>query len=262
MKKLRATAVSYLNTKPFMYGLLHERMDEWLEMSLNIPSRCAELLEQGKVDLALVPVAVLPHLSQAHIVSDYCIGTVGAVKTVGIYSDVPIEEVEEIYLDFHSRTSVALADILLKEYWKVSPQQRQAEVGFLDKIKDKTAAVVIGDKTIGLEEKHPYFYDLGEVWQKHTGLPFVFAAWVSNKPLPEAFVERLNRAFDYGITSIPELMYLMPTPEAEFDLEEYFTEYISYELDEEKKKGLALFLEKIGGEMPTFSTVNRPVVNI
>jgi len=81
---------------------------------------------------------------------------------------------------------------------------------------------------------------------KHTGLPFVFAAWVSNKKLPEEFIEKLNKAFDYGIHSIPELMYILQSPSENFDLEEYFTRYISYELDTEKKKGLALFLEKLG----------------
>lgn len=249
MQKLKATAVSYLNTKPFMYGLLHERMEDWMEMSLNIPAVCADMLERGEVDLALVPVAVLPKLSSPYIVSDFCIGTVGAVKTVGIYADVPIEEIEEVYLDFHSRTSVQLAQVLMREYWQTNPTKLTATEGFIDKIKGKTAAVVIGDRTIGLEDKHPYFYDLGEYWQKHTGLPFVFAAWVSNQKLPEDFTAKLNKSFEYGINSIPELMYLVPTPNVDFDLQEYFTRYISYELDEAKKAGLALFLEKISGKI-------------
>ena len=229
-----------------MYGLMHEGMPEMLEMSLDIPSVCADKLERGEVDLALVPVAILPKLKTPYIISDYCIGTIGAVKTVGIYSDVPIEEITEIYLDFHSRTSVQLAQILMKEYWDVTPKLLQAEEGFIDEIKETVGAVVIGDRTIGLEKKHAYFYDLGAYWMKHTGLPFVFAAWVSNKKLPEEFIAKLNKAFDYGIHSIPELMYILPSPSADFDLEEYYTEYISYELDTEKKKGLALFLSKLG----------------
>jgi len=229
-----------------MYGLMHEGMPEMLEMELNIPSVCSEKLERGEVDLALVPVAILPQLSESYIVSDYCIGAVGSVKTVGIYSDVPIEELTEVYLDFHSRTSVQLAQILMKEYWHISPTLLQAKEGFIDKIGGTVGAVVIGDRAIGLEEKHFYFYDLGEMWLKHTGLPFVFAAWVSNRPLPEDFIEKLNKAFDYGIHSIPELMYILPSPSDDFDLEEYFTRYISYELDADKKKGLALFLSKLG----------------
>jgi len=217
-----------------------------LEMALDIPSVCADKLERGEVDLALVPVAILPKLKTPYIISDYCIGTIGAVKTVGIYSDVRIEEITELYLDFHSRTSVQLAQILMKEYWNISPILHQAKEGFIKEIKGTVAAVVIGDRTIGLEDKHKYFYDLGEYWMMHTDLPFVFAAWVSNKKLPEDFIEKLNKAFDYGIHSIPELMYILPSPSENFDLEEYYTEYISYELDVEKKKGLALFLEKLG----------------
>lgn len=229
-----------------MYGLMHEGMPEMLEMALDIPSVCADKLERGVVDLALVPVAILPKLKTPFIISDYCIGTIGAVKTVGIYSDVPIEEITELYLDFHSRTSVQLAQILMKEYWDVTPKLHQATEGFIDKINGTIAAVVIGDRTIGLEKKHSYFYDLGKYWMKHTGLPFVFAAWVSNKKLPEDFIEKLNKAFDYGIHSIPELMYILPSPSENFNLEEYYTKYISYELNEEKKKGLALFLAKLG----------------
>ena len=154
-----------------MYGLMHEGMPEMLEMALDIPSVCADKLERGEVDLALVPIAILPKLKTPFIISDYCIGTIGAVKTVGIYSDVPIEEITELYLDFHSRTSVQLAQILLKEYWKISPKLNQATEGFIKEIKDTLGAVVIGDRTIGLEDKHRYFYDLGEIWMKHTGLP-------------------------------------------------------------------------------------------
>ena len=229
-----------------MYGLMHEGMPEKLEMSLDIPSVCADKLLRDEVDFALVPVAVLPLLDNPHIISDYCIGTVGAVKTVGIYSDVPIEKIEKLYLDFHSRTSVRLARILLEEYWQVAPEFLSAEEGFLHQISGTTAAVVIGDRTIGLESRYAYSYDLGEYWQKLTGLPFVFAAWVSNKELPLDFIAQLNSAFDYGIHRIPELMYILPSPSPDFDLEEYFTKYISYDLDAEKRAGLRLFLNKIG----------------
>lgn len=246
MQKLKAAAVSYLNTKPFMYGLMHEDMSDRIDLTLNIPSMCADKLLQGEVDFALVPVAVLPRLKDPIIISDYCIGTVGAVKTVGIYAEVPIEEIEELYLDFHSRTSVELAKILLREYWQLTPRLLPAEPGFLDKIQGKAAAVVIGDRTIGLEKKYAYTYDLGEMWQRHTGLPFVFAAWVSRRPLPDDFLTELNQAFAYGIHSVPELMYILPSPSPDFALEEYFTRYISYELDERKKAGLELFLRKIG----------------
>lgn len=240
---IRITAVSYLNTKPFLYGILKSGLNEEVNIELDIPSVCAEKLKSGSVDLGLVPVAIIPELESPHIISDYCIGTVGAVKTVCIFSQVPIKDLTHIYLDFHSRTSVELAKILLKDYWKVHPEIIPAQEGFESKIEGTTGALIIGDRAIGLDKKYKYVYDLGDVWMKHTGLPFVFAAWVSNKKLDPEFVKKLNKAFEIGLREIPQLMYLIPPPHPAFDLNEYFTHYISYNLDESKKRALDLFLE-------------------
>lgn len=245
MQKIKATAVSYLNTKPLLFGLVQAGMDKELDLELNIPSECARKLAAGEVDLGLVPVAVIPELPQAYIVSDFCIGTVGAVETVCIYSQRPIEELTEIYLDFHSRTSVELAQILMKEYWQLSPHFLPSSEGYINKINNTTGGLVIGDRTIGLEKRFKYVYDLGEVWQRHTGLPFVFAAWVSTKPLSDDFIQRFNEALQMGVDQIPQLMYLLPSPHPDFNLEKYFTDYISYDLDDDKKRGLQLFLKKL-----------------
>ena len=111
---VRISAVSYLNTIPFIYGLKQSKLMKKIELYLDFPAVCADKLINGQVDLALVPVVVIPTLKDAHIVSDYCIGANGAVDTVCLYSDVPISEVESISLDYQSKTSVALLKILLK----------------------------------------------------------------------------------------------------------------------------------------------------
>lgn len=250
MRKLKVTAVSYLNTKPLLYGLLHSPVARQIDLKLDIPSVCAQRLKDGDAGLGLVPVAVIPELDTPHLVSDYCIGTVGAVKTVAIYSERPLEEVEKLYLDHHSRTSVELTKLLLKDYWKASPKLIPAADGYIDTLGGARAGLVIGDRTIGLEERFPYVYDLGEAWLQHTGLPFVFAAWVSNEPLAPDFVKDFNEAMRQGIAHIPELMYLLPSPHPRFDLEEYFTRHISYGLDEEKRKALARFLEAVSPSVP------------
>jgi len=253
--KIKATAVSYLNTKPLLWGLFKNDIGKQLDLALNIPSVCAQLLRDGEVDLALVPVAIIPEIPNAEIISDYCIGSDGAVQTVCIYSNVPVEEIDNLFLDHHSRTSVELVQILLKEYWKCEPNLLTAEEGYIQQISGTTAGLVIGDRTIGLEKKFKYVYDLGEHWTKHTGLPFVFAAWVARKPLPIDFIQRFNAAVKEGLSQLPELMHLLPSPK-NFDLEAYLTHYISYDLTAQKKKALQLFLTKMqsnrqGKRMPS-----------
>ena len=249
--KYIATAVSYLNTKPFLYGIFNTELEKEVEIQLEIPSVCAKKLKNGTVDFGLVPVAIIPELEHPYIISDYCIGTEGAVKTVAIVSDVEISEISDLYLDFHSRTSVQLAQILLREHWKCQPRIHSTKEGFIQQIKGTTAAVVIGDRCIGLDRKHPFYYDLGAAWQEFTGLPFVFACWVSNKPLPTNFIHRFNQAMKVGLDHIPQLIQLLPTSAADFDLSAYFNHHISYSFDASKKKALARFLKYLNtNKMP------------
>ncbi|MBI5914294.1 MAG: menaquinone biosynthesis protein [Bacteroidetes bacterium] len=258
MPKLKVTAVSYLNTKPFLYGIFKSGLEEEIDLQLDIPSECARKLASREADLGLVPVAVIPELSNPQIISDYCIGTVGTVKTVCIFSKVPLEELTNLYLDFHSRTSVELVKILLKNHWRVSPALLAAGPGFEEKIGGTTGALIIGDRAIGQLGRHPWVYDLGEAWLAYTGLPFVFAAWVSNRPLAQDFLQRLNLALQTGIDLIPQLMYLLPQPQPGFDLRAYFTENISYQLDAAKRKAMKLFLRHLSTEKMTAGLMEQP----
>lgn len=240
--KHKLVAVSYLNTKPLLYGLLRSSIQEDLDMDLAIPSECARRLLSGEADIALVPVAIIPELPEAHIISDYCIGANGKVATVGIYGDVPIEEMTALYLDHHSRTSVMLARLLLEEYWQHDVKLLPAEEGYIERIGGTVGGLVIGDRTIGLRQRFSYEYDLGEAWKRHTGLPFVFAAWVSRKPLPQAFITKFNEALGEGLAHLPELRMLLSSPDPSFSLEEYFTHCIDYHLDDRKREALERFL--------------------
>ncbi|MEM6769353.1 MAG: menaquinone biosynthesis protein [Bacteroidota bacterium] len=245
MLKTRVVAVSYLNTKPLLYGLLRSDLTEELEMDLAIPSECARRLLTGAADLALVPVAIIPELPEAHIVGDYCIGTDGAVATVCIYGDVPLEEMTNIYLDHHSRTSVMLTRLLLEEYWKHEVKLLPAEEGYIDRIGGTVGGLVIGDRTIGLDKRFKYVYDLGEIWKRHTGLPFVFAAWVATRKPTTEFSRRFNAALAEGMAHLPELQLLLPSPHPDFSLTEYFTRHIDYDLDAGKREALDRFLRYV-----------------
>ncbi len=261
MSKLRISAVSYLNSKPFIYGLYRSDMADVMDLSLDIPSVCAQKLLLGEVDLALAPVAIIPELPEAHIISDYCIGAVGQVKTVCIFSNTPITEVKRLYLDFHSRSSVALARILCEKYWHIQPEFVPTTEGFEQQVGGTTAAVIIGDKAIGKDKQFAYTYDLAEAWMSWTGLPFVFAAWISTKPLEENLVERFNTAMQIGIDHIPELTKIIPNIPG-FDVEDYFRHHISYDLDQPKWVALNRFLSLLAGENGYHLRRNVPAATV
>jgi chorismate dehydratase len=210
------------------------------------PSTCAENLKEGTADLALIPVGALVDLPEYHIVSDYCIGAQGAVKTVCLFSQVPIESIEKVLLDYQSRTSVALIQVLMTHYWKKQVEYIPASSGFTDQITGNQAAVVIGDKTMDLLDKHPFIYDLSEVWERYTGgLPFVFAVWVSRRQMDPLFVSLFNQALEQGVNHISDLIKILPNTHPGFSIKEYLENNISYSLDNRKKEALARFLHLI-----------------
>lgn len=244
MQALNFSVVSYLNTLPFLYGIQNAPyLNGRLTIELDIPAVCAQKLKEGRVDAGLVPVALLPSLPQYYIISDYCIGAVGKVKSVLLLSHVPLAEIKTVMLDYQSRTSVTLAQVLAKEFWHIAPEFVNTTAGFEDQIQGTTAAVIIGDRTFGLHDKYPYVYDLAYEWQQFTGLPFVFAVWAANKPVDQAFIDDFNKALNFGLQHKAEAAKMgqgSGIPQAE--IVEYYEKYISYELDEEKKKGLERFL--------------------
>ena len=243
MEKVRISVVSYLNSKPFIYGLENDPLMDQIDLQLDIPSVCAQKLLDGNVDIGLIPVAVIPSLKEYHIISDYCIGAEGKVASVMLYSRVPLTEIKNVLLDYQSRTSVTLVRVLSKNFWKIDPQWIKAEADYENKISGTTAAVIIGDRTFGLEGKYEYVYDLAEEWQKFTQLPFVFACWVANKKLDENFIISFNKALKYGIENRPVLIKKI---EAEgvykTDIGQYLTKSINYTLDAPKRQALELFL--------------------
>ncbi len=211
-----------------------------ITLTETFPSEIAQQLILDKIDIGLVPVAVIPQMKEHYIISDYCIGATGEVASVCLFSDCTLPEIKKVHLDYQSRTSVALAKILMEKYWKISPELIEAKPGYIKNIAGTTAGIVIGDRALEQRKKSAYIYDLAESWIVMTRLPFVFAAWVSNKKLPESFIKIFNEANKKGLENLPEVIAQNPFPA--YDLHTYYTQNISYVLDEEKKKGLELFL--------------------
>ena len=239
-QKIRVGAVNYLNTKPLLYGIDRAPVRKDIDLIIDYPSRIATMLLEDKIDIGLVPVAVIPQMKEYYINGSHCIGSDGDVASVCIFSETPIEKVEKVLLDYQSRTSVQLARVLLKEYWQVSPILEQAGPDFRDHIKGTTAGVVIGDRALAQRKISPYIYDLGGSWKSFTGLPFVFAAWVSNKPLDVGFVRAFDEANGSGLAHIADVVDENPFPD--FDLHAYYTKHLDYDLDPSKREGLELFL--------------------
>ena len=215
-----------------------------IELVEDYPSKVAQMLIDDKIDLGLIPVAAVLRLKEWNIAGDYCIGCTGPVASVCIFSEVPMEEIRSVYLDYQSRTSVNLARLLLKEYWKKEVEFIDARgEDFREKIRDNTAGVVIGDRALEQRLRSRFIFDLGEAWVNHTGLPFVFAAWIANKSLSSDFVSSFNQANLHGLNNLDSV--IRENPYTIFDLKKYYSNNISYVLDAPKLKGLELFLQKI-----------------
>lgn len=248
-KRIKVGIVSYRNTRPLIYGLQQQPISQQIDLVEAIPSQLADMLVQGQIDIGLVPVAILPQLKEYHIIGNHCIATDTEVASVCLFSEVPLQEIETIYLDYQSRSSVALLKILMRESWGISPKLIMAkDESYRDEIKGTTAGLVIGDRALEQRRKSTFIYDLASEWRAITGLPFVFAAWVSLKPLPADFIATFDAANALGLHHIDEIVAAHPYPY--YNLKKYYTLHLSYTLDERKRKGMELFLSYLQHQQP------------
>ncbi|MDB4582622.1 menaquinone biosynthesis protein [Draconibacterium sp.] len=244
MEKTRISIVSYLNSKPFLYGLNKMLDNKHIQISLDIPSKIVAKLDYGIADIGLIPVAGLQDLDDFRIISNYCIGALKKVRTVVLVSDVPLEQVNTILMDYQSRSSVLLAKVLAKFYWKKEFNWENTCNNFHNKsIKQNTAGVVIGDRVFNIENRYEYSYDLSEEWFNFTGLPFVFAVWASTKNISGEFESVFNRALSFGLENIEKIAEMEQPKYIDVNIQDYLKENISFDFDEKKKEGMKKFLE-------------------
>jgi chorismate dehydratase len=250
---IKISAVSYLNTKPFLHGLDISSIKNKIKLTQDTPAQSAQKLLTGEIDIGLVPIAVIPQLKKPQIVSPFCIGANGTVKTVCLFSEVPLEEINTVYLDYQSRTSVLLVQLLMKEYWKKEVTFLPALEGYENTIKNNIAAVIIGDRAIANLGKYAYEYDLAETWKQYTDLPFVFAAWVSNKEIEQDFLDDFNAALQMGLSNRSQLLEQFKDYNSPFfSVKDYWNINIQYDLDSNKKQALELFLKKLNPNQQFF----------
>jgi chorismate dehydratase len=248
MEKIRVSAVKYINSYPFIIGLRDGEVSSMIEIEVCHPSECADRLKNGLTDIGLVPVASIASMDEYHIISDYCLSTLGEVRTVLLVSNTPLEEVTKIYLDFRSRSSVALCRILAAKFWKRDFEWYKTSEDYdITAMKHGEAAVMIGDRCFEYARHFQNRTDLGLEWKKFTGLPFVFACWVSAKPLGDSFETLFSKALGEGIARKNEAVSLLQEGSVVTagEVIDYLNNNIDFHLDNEKRKALALFISYI-----------------
>ncbi|OFY42958.1 MAG: hypothetical protein A2X18_00495 [Bacteroidetes bacterium GWF2_40_14] len=237
---IRVSAISYLNTIPFVYGLENHPVRKKIDLEFCTPAESAERLKDGKTDIGIVPVAIIPYLENNLIISDFCIGAEGKVASVLLCSGTPIEKTDHINLDTESRTSVMLTKILARDFWKISPVY--SDFNFSEGTLDKSKTyLLIGDKALRHGHDFEYVYDLAEEWIKFKNLPFVFACWTANNDMDPAFIAEFNDALRFGVENIEKAVDKYPSGfNKEFALK-YLANNVSYNLNADKRAGLSEF---------------------
>ena len=205
---MRIGAVSYLNTKPLVYGLAELAPQH--ELVFDLPSRLADQLAAGELDVALIPSIEFFQNPDYHIVSDACIGCRGPVRSVKLLSRVPLESIRTLALDEGSRTSVALIRILLQERFGLAPRLVPFPIDAAPESIRADALLMIGDRAM-----HPPAgqfaaeWDLGDVWCRWSELPFVFAMWVCGGGVSPARQTELgivlSGARDLGVANVEQI---------------------------------------------------------
>jgi len=248
MNPIRITAVSYYNTLPFIYGLIHSGLLSGYKLSLDVPSECARKIKANEADIGLIPVGALPGIPDYHLIGNLCIGADKDVKSVLLLSNAELSSLKTIYLDSDSRTSVNLVKILAEKFWKISPQWKNLSE-LSGELSENEGKVLIGDKTFGLSSQFQYCYDLAGEWIKFTGLPFVFAVWISRIPLPETFEKSFETALNWGVQNREQSIIVAENLHiTEQQLISYLQNDISYPLDDAKRKGMELFLKLLSDQ--------------
>ncbi|MEO8681865.1 MAG: menaquinone biosynthesis protein [Vicinamibacterales bacterium] len=245
MSALRLGAVSYLNTKPLVFGL--DARPDRFDVRFDVPSQCAALLHEGRVDLGLIPAIEYLRGDYA-IVPDIGIVSDGPVASVAIFSRVPIDKIKTLALDPSSRTSVALTKILCAYRWNIAPEFAAAEADLGAMLAGADAALVIGDPAFEIDPEAIGVIktDLGAEWQALTGLPFVYAMWTGRPGAASAVqVRGLQDARDAGLAHLESIAKAEsagdPTREARNLV--YLRDNLRYGLGQREAAGLRRFHE-------------------
>lgn len=243
--RIRIGAVSYLNSRPLVDALA--RLAPTAQITVDLPSRLADGLTAGRLDVALIPSIEYFRHPERQIVSDACVVCEGRVKSVKLLGRVPVERVRRLALDEGSRTSAALVQILLCERYRLHLDLESLPIGASVADSTADAVLLIGDRAMQYREgSFEFVWDLGEEWSRWTGLPFVFALWIARPGLgSEEYARLLATARDDGVQRFEEIArgaaveLNLPEPECLT----YLRDHLRFHLGPREREGLELFFK-------------------
>jgi chorismate dehydratase len=251
MKRLRISAISYLNTAPLMWDFEHGEAGSAFDFSYTLPSQCARDLASGAADIGIIPAAAYTSIRGLKIIPGVAIASKQEVRSILLVSKVPLEQVRTVALDTSSLTSVALLKILFARFWRGKPKFSSMEPDLETMLASHDAALLIGDPALLVDRSRYLTHDLAEEWIRFTGRPFVFAFWAMRRGAltsvpPGLDVARVFQSSrDHGLGE-PALAEIVPTWAARLNLSReeirhYLLENIHYYLDSACLEGMHLF---------------------
>jgi chorismate dehydratase len=253
MKRLRISAISYLNTAPLMWDFEHGNNDtrSAFDVSYTIPSQCAASLREGAADIGIIPVAAYASIPDLAILPGVAIASRRAVRSILLVSKVPLEKIQTVALDTSSMTSVALIKVLFARWWGGSRTFTAMAPDIEKMLETHDAGLVIGDPALKIDRSRYLTYDLAEEWIRFTGKPFVFAFWAVRQAALTNVARDLDLASvfqesrDHGL--LPESLDCIASEWAprlgvdEGKIKSYLIENIYYSLDPACLDGMQLF---------------------
>ena len=251
MKRLRISAISYLNTAPLMWDFEHGDAGSAFEISYTLPSGCAAALAEGSADIGIIPAAAYATIPGLVILPEVAIAARGPVRSILLVCKVPLENVSSVALDSSSLTSVALTRVLFKKWWGAGRRFSSTAPNLERMLEECDAALLIGDSALKINRTRYLTYDLAEEWVRLTNKPFVFAFWAVRQAALEECSPTLDlssvfkQSRDHGLLTknVADIAKEW-SPRIGLDENEvrsYLTENIHYQVDPECIEGLSLF---------------------
>jgi chorismate dehydratase len=251
MRRLRISAISYLNTAPLMWDFEHGGGSAGFEISYTVPSGCAAALREGTADIGIIPSAAYATIPELSIIPGVAIASVRPVRSILLVSNVPLNEIRSVALDSSSLTSVALTKVLFAKWWGKDKIFNLMAPDIAAMLKEHDAGLLIGDPALHVDRSRWWTYDLAEEWIRLTGTPFVFAFWAVRQDarqqawpeldLSAIFQDSRDRGLQGDNVDNIAHAWAPRVGLSELEIKLYLTENIHYQLDTACLEGLRLF---------------------